>query len=314
MMAAKRSGAASASSQITALRFFRHGQLWHAQLWLMAAPFIFGALLLVVLPAFLSFALAFVQYDALSPPTWRGIENFAVIFRREVFWIALRNTLAFAFSAAPLQALGALMIALLLHPERRGVRVHRAAVYLTSILPDVAYALIWLWLLNPLYGPINLTLAWLGLPTPAWLVDPHTALASLVIVAAVRVGEGMLLLIAARRTAPDSIYDAAQIDGADRLRTFWHITLPWLAPWLLLLLIRDLVMAIHSSLTPVILMTGGGPGYATTLLPFLMYEEAFTHLRLGEAAAMMVVVFALIGPPIGLAGWLTRRWWREDAA
>lgn len=284
-----------------------------AQLWLMATPFLLGALWLVVLPAVSSFALAFLRYDGLAAPMWRGLENFAIVFRREVFWIALRNTLVFAFSAAPLQVLGALLIALLLHPERRGVRFHRAIVYLTSILPDVAYALIWLWLLNPLYGPINLALSWLGLPAPAWLVDPRTALASLAIVAAVRVGEGMLLLIAARRTVPDSYYDAAQIDGADRLRTFWHITLPWLAPWLLLLLIRDLVMAIHGTLTPVLLMTGGGPGYATTLLPFLIYEEAFTHLRLGEAAAMMGVIFALIGPLIGLAGRLTRRWWGDHA-
>jgi len=308
MTALKRSGVTSASSHLVDPRFLRH-----VQLWLMAAPFLFGALLLVVLPAALSFALAFMRYDVLAPPTWRGVENFVVIFRRDVFWIALRNTLVFAFSAAPLQVFGALLVALLLHPERRGVRLYRAVVYLTNILPDVAYALIWLWLLNPLYGPINLTLSWLGLPTPAWLVDSRTALASLVIVAAVRVGEGMLLLIAARRTVPDSYYDAARIDGADRLRIFWHITLPLLVPWLLLLLIRDLVMAIHSSLTPVLLMTGGGPGYATTLLPFLIYEEAFTHLRLGEAAAMMGVIFALIGPLIGLAGWLTHRWWGDHA-
>ncbi|MCS6825438.1 MAG: sugar ABC transporter permease [Caldilinea sp.] len=308
MMTVKRSGAASASFRTITPQAFRD-----VQLWLMAAPFLLGALLLVIFPAVLSFALAFMRYDALAPPTWIGFENFVVLFRREVFWIALRNTLAFAFTAAPLQVLGALLVALLFHPERRGVRVYRAAVYLTGILPDVAYALIWLWLLNPLYGPINLTLARLGLPTPAWLVDPRTALASLAIVAAVRMGEGMVLLIAARRTAPDSCYDAARIDGADRLRTFWHITLPWLAPWLLLLLARDLVMAMHSSLTPVLLMTGGGPGYATTLLPFLMYEEAFTHLRLGEAAAMMVTIFALIAPPVWLAGWLTSRRWSEHA-
>jgi len=274
------------------------------KLWLLLTPFLAGASLLIGLPALITFALAFTRYDAISPPLWNGLQNFATIFQRDVFWIAVRNSLLFAATAAPLQVLGATLLALLLHPPRRGAKLYRSAVYLSSVLPDVAYALIWLWLFNPLYGPINLLLARVGLPQPAWLVDPATALPSLVIMAALRVGEGMLLLIAARQAIPPTYFQAAMLDGAGRGQSFRYLTLPLLTPWLLLLLVRDVVLGAHSAFTPVYIMTGGGPGYATTLLPFLIYEEAFGHLRIGQAAAMMTLMFAAIG----LLVWVIYRW------
>ncbi len=261
----------------------------------MLAPFLAGAFLLIGLPTLLTAGLAFTRYDAIMPPVWVGLENFAAIFRREVFWIAVRNSLLFALTAAPLQVLGALLLALLLHPVRRGVEGYRSAVYLSAVVPDVAYALIWLWLFNPLYGPINLVLAAVRLPQPLWLADPATALAALVIMAAVRVGEGMLLLIAARQALPAAFFQAAMLDGAGRWSAFRYITWPLLLPWLLLLLVRDVVIGAHAAFTPTLIMTGGGPGYATTLLPFLIYEEAFGSLRIGQAAAMMSVMFAAIG-------------------
>ena len=267
---------------------------YRRQLWLLLAPFLAGALLLIGLPALLTFGLAFTRYDALTPPVWSGWANFAAILQREVFWIAARNTLVFAGAAALLQVLGALGLALLLHPARRGVHLYRGGVYLTTILPDVAYALIWLWLFNPLYGPVNLVLGGIGLPQPAWLIDPATALPSLIAMAAFRVGEGMLLLIAARQALPAAYYQAAMLDGAGRWAIFRNVTWPLLVPWLLLLFVRDIVVAAHSTFTAVYIMTGGGPGYATTLLPYLVFEEAFSHLRIGQAAAMLTLLFAAI--------------------
>lgn len=284
----------------------------HLQLWLLLTPFLAGALLLIGLPALITFGLAFTRYDALGTPVWVGLENFAAIIRREVFWIAVRNSLLFAAIAAPLQVTGALLLALLLHPERRGVHLYRSSIYLTTVIPDVAFALIWLWLLNPLYGPINALLGWFGAPQPAWLIESGTALPALALMAATRVGEGMLLLIAARQALPVVYFDAAMLDGAGRWQSFRHITWPLLAPWLLLLLVRDVVVGAHSAFTPVYIMTGGGPGYATTLLPFLIYEEAFSHLRIGQAAAMMAVMFGVIGLLVGFVFQRTRGWGYGD--
>lgn len=270
---------------------------------MLLAPFIVGSALLVVLPVLATLVLAFMEYDALSAPVWSGLQNFVTIFRREVFWTAVWNSLAYVGMAAPLQLLGALGMALLLHPQRYGVRQYRVSAYLPSVIPDVAYALIWLWIFNPLYGPLNKVLGGIGLPQPAWLVDADTALLSLVIMSAFRIGEGMMILIAALQLIPADYFQAAALDGGNRWQIFRFITWPLLTPWLLLLLIRDILLSAQSSFVPIFMMTEGGPGYATTLLPYLIYEEAFNHLRLGHAASMMVIL--LMG--IGLLLWLIYR-------
>ncbi|MEZ4708709.1 MAG: sugar ABC transporter permease [Caldilineaceae bacterium] len=276
---------------------------YRLELGLLLAPFLAGALLLVIAPTLYTAVLAFTQYDALAAPTWSGLDNFITIFRRDLFWIAGRNSLIYVGLAAPLQLLGALLLALLLHPARRGVRPYRVAAYLPSVIPEVAYALIWLWIFNPLYGPLNRLLEWVGLPGVNWLTGEETALISLVLMSCLRVGEGMLLLIAARQGVPAEYFQAAALDGGSRWQLFRHITLPLLAPWLLLLLLRDILLSAQSSFVPVYMMTAGGPNYATTLLPYLVYEEAFSHFRIGHAAAMMLVMFVGIGALL----WLTYR-------
>jgi len=262
---------------------------------LLLAPFLVGTTVLILVPGLLTVILAFMEYDALSAPTWNGLQNFVTIFRREIFWIAVRNSLLFVGAAAPLQLVGALGLALLLHPQRPGVRQYRIAAYLPSVIPDVAYALIWLWIFNPLYGPLNKVLGWVGIPGPAWLVDRETALLALVLMACFRIGEGMLVLIAARQGMPPEYFHAAALDGGNRWQLLRFITLPLLAPWLLLLLIRDILLSAQSNFTSVYMMTEGGPGYATTMLPYLIYDEAFSHFRIGHAASMLLIMFMGIG-------------------
>ncbi|MEZ4660926.1 MAG: sugar ABC transporter permease [Caldilineaceae bacterium] len=137
---------------------------YRLEIGLLLAPFLVGAALLVILPALYTVMLAFTEYDALAAPTWRGLANFATIFQRDLFWIAVRNSLIYVALAAPLQLLGALLLALLLHHARPGVRLYRVAAYLPSVAPEVAYALIWLWIFNPLYGPLNKLLEWVDCP------------------------------------------------------------------------------------------------------------------------------------------------------
>jgi multiple sugar transport system permease protein len=155
----------------------------------------------------------------------------------------------------------------------------------------VAYALIWLWLLNPLYGPINMLLSSAGLPAPAWLADSRTALPAIALMASFQLGEGFIVALVALQEIPRDYYQAAALDGAGRWQLFRHITLPLIAPWLLLLSIRDIIVSVQSSFAPALLMTEGGPYYATLFLPLLMYETAFDRFRFGMGAAIMVLVF-----------------------
>jgi multiple sugar transport system permease protein len=275
--------------------------------WLLA-PYLLGAVVLVAIPALLSFALAFTQFDAVSPPRWMGLLNFTLLALDPRLPIALRNSLYYIALAVPLRVLGALLLALLLRERRPGVGLFRAAVYLPTVIPDVAYALVWLWIFNPLYGPLNLLLGAAGLPTPAWLVQPETAKPALVFMSLFQVGEGFVLLLAGLSSLSRDYYLSAAVDGASRWQMFWSITLPLLAPWLALLTIRDIILSFQTTFTPAYIMTGGNPYYATLFLPLLVFKEAFDNFRFGHGAALMTMLFLTTAILIG-ALLLTYRGW-----
>jgi len=195
---------------------------------------------------------------------------------------------------------------LLLRP-RRGGGGYRAAVYVPTVIPDVAFALIWLWILNPVFGPVNMALEALGLPTPGWLADPDTARFPFVIMAAFQIGEGFVVLLAALRGLSPEVYDAGSVDGAGRWAAFRYLTLPLLLPWLALLTFRDIVLSFQWTFTPSFVMTGGDPYYATMFLPLLTYEEAFDRFRFGAGSALMLLTFLLSLAIIGAIYLLFRR-------
>jgi multiple sugar transport system permease protein len=286
---------------------------YRLSLYLLLTPFLAGITLLVVIPAGLSFALAFTSYDALSPPVWRGVQNYRHLLADDLFRRAVVNSLTFLALTVPLRTLITLGLALLLRRPRRGIRLYRAAVYMPTVIPGVAYALIWLWILNPVYGPLNLVLGALNLPTAAWLVDPRTALPALALAALFQIGEGFVVLLAGLQHIPDDYYDAAALDGAGRMALFRYVTLPLLAPWLFLVIIRDIIASAQNTFTPALLMTGGGPYYATLFLPLLIYQTAFDRFRFGEGAAMTTLLFAGVGGLIMLVWRISGGWGYDDS-
>lgn len=268
---------------------------YQGQLRLFLLPYLLGSILLVVLPALATLAVAFTEYNAVKTPVWVGLDNFRRLFDSQLVRISVRNSLIFLLTAVPLRLLGALLLALLLQRKSRPFGLHRSAVYVPTVIPEVAYALIWLWIFNPLYGPLNYVLGWLQLPTPAWLTEPETALFAMVFMSLFQIGEGFVVLLAALQTIPRAVYEAATVDGASSWQSFWHITFPLIVPWLLLLAFRDLVISLQNTFTPTFVMTYGGPYYATTLVPLLIYELAFDLFDFGLAAALLVLMFVLIG-------------------
>jgi multiple sugar transport system permease protein len=209
---------------------------------LLLLPYLLGVLFLVGMPLLISVGLAFFTYDGLSPPTWSSWNNFREALREPFFRVAVVNSLTFVYLAVPLRLLAALGLALLLSWPRRGSGLYRAAVYLPTIVPEIAYALLWLWILNPLYGPLNQLLRAIGLPAPAWLVNQQTALPALVMMSLFTIGEGFVILLAALKTIPTETYEAAWADGGNRWQIFRYLTLPFLMPWLILLLFRDVIL------------------------------------------------------------------------
>ena len=281
---------------------------YQQRLRLLLLPYLSGILLLVALPAFLSFGLAFFRYDALSPPTWIGNLNFLLVTTDELFLLSIQNSLALVIVPVPLRVLGAFLLAILLRRNGRFLGWFRAAVYLPSVVPTAAYALAWLWILNPLFGPVNLLLQAIGLDAPAWFADSQWAKPGLVLLSLWQIGEGFLVSLAALQDIPPGLEEAAKVDGANLRQRFFYITLPLMAPILLLLTFRDAILTLQESFTTVFLTTGGGPYYATYTLPMLIYEQGFGLLLFGAASAALWIMYLLTGLVVLALYFIARQW------
>jgi multiple sugar transport system permease protein len=289
-------------------------------LWLMALPYVAGLAALVGGPAIATFALAFTDYDLIRNPSFVGLDNARELVDDPVFRIALVNSLVFAAIAVPLRLGAALGLALLLHRRSRVAGVARAAVILPTIVPELAYGLLWLWLLNPLYGPVNALLTTGGdggltafgrLP-PQWLTDPNHARAGMILMSVFTIAEGFVILLVARRAVPADLYELAAVEDATWWDVFRRITLPLMLPVVALLALRDVVLSLQLNLIPALVVTNGGPpDHATTYLGLFVYRNAFEYLRYGYAAGATVVLLALTAAIVAIQLALLARWRRR---
>jgi len=278
------------------------------QLWLLLLPYLFGLFLLVVLPALLSIPFAFTQYNALSEPKWIGFDNFSAMFRDDLFWNGLSVSLLFIAVAVPLRVLGAVFLAFLLHKATRANRFFRSIVYLPTIVPDVAYALLWIYIFNPLYGPLNWILPFFGQEPHGWLLEPGPAKFAIILMMLLPIGEGFVLMLAAFHDIPNELQESAAVDGATGRQRFTHITLPLLAPAILLLFLRDTVLSFHITFVPALITTHAGPYNATRFLPFYIYQSASEYQQYGYAAAMTWIMYGVTAVVIALQVIVARRW------
>ncbi|HEY0974417.1 MAG TPA: sugar ABC transporter permease [Solimonas sp.] len=272
---------------------------------LLLAPLALGLGVLLVLPALAGLLLAFTDYDGVSPPRWIGLENLRAMSRDPLFSTALWNSLWVALFAVPLRLGLALGLALALQ-RRSGLAA--GAVFLPTAVPDVAWALLWLWIANPFYGPLAWLLAALGWRPDLWLLDPVAAKALLVLITLFLIGELFVVLLAARREIPPALYDAALLEGASAGFVFRRLTLPLLVPALLFLGARDIALSLQTTFTPALVVTKGGPNYATLMLPLYAYQTGFEYLRLGLAAAQTLTMLGLTLAMMAVQTWALRRW------
>jgi multiple sugar transport system permease protein len=252
--------------------------------------------------------LAFTEYSGIQGPRFNGLDNFIRLLGDEQFWRAAGNSLVYAAISVPLRLGGALGFALLLHERRGGSGAARSIAYMPTVVPDVAYALLWLWLLNPLYGPLPLALEEVGLTSPRWLTDPWAARVAIPVMGAFQIGEGFVIALAARRLIPALLYDAAAVEGARPWFAFTRITLPLMTPVLALLALRDVVYSLQVNFIPALIVTDGGPRYATTYLPLYVYRAAFRYFRLGYASTMALAMFVLTAAIVVIQYRLAKRW------
>jgi len=268
----------------------------------LALPFLVGTFLLLALPALAAAILAFTEYSGVEAPRFIGLDNFSRLVTDDALMTSLGNTAIHLLLSVPLRLAAVIAVALLLHERFRGAGASRAGVYLPTVVPDAAYALVWLWLLNPIYGPFAV------LGSPSWLTDPWGARAAIVVMGLFQIGEGFVIALAARRALAPQLFEAARVDGASAWFTLRRVTLPMMAPVLALLALRDAVLALQLNFAPAFLLTTGGPRNATTYLPLYVYRQAFRYFRLGYASAISLSMFVVTILVIYVQYRTARRW------
>ncbi|MDN4076010.1 carbohydrate ABC transporter permease [Fictibacillus terranigra] len=271
----------------------------HKQFWLglgFASPFIIGFLLLTVIPFLQSLYFSFTEYDIFTKPKWIGLENYVNIFHDERFYKALTNTSYMAFIAVPITLVANLLIALLLNIKVKGIAFYRTVYYLPTVVPAIATSILWLWILNPDMGILNNLLRSLGLPDPAWLLDPNFTKPSLIIMGLFASGGGALIYLAALQGIPKEFYEAASIDGANWWHKLRYIILPALSPVTLFQLIMGLIGAFQIFTESFILTNGalGGPDQSMLFYAVYLYNEAFVNLNMGYASALAWILFVIV--------------------
>jgi multiple sugar transport system permease protein len=268
--------------------------------WWFVAP----ALVLIVVfflgPVIAAIGLSFTDFDlyALADPRaarWVGLRNYSRVLNEPLFWQALRNTLYFALVGGPLTVAASLGAALLVNARAlRWKGAARTAFFAPFVTTLVAVAIVWRYLYHPRYGLLNWMLGHVGVPPIDWLGNPHWAMPAIIVMATWKnFGYNMLICIAGLQNIPRELHEAAALDGATALQRFRHVTIPMLAPTLFFVVVVTMIGYLQLFTEPYV-MTQGGPLRATTSLVLYMYEEGFRWWRLGVAAAIAFLLFALI--------------------
>jgi multiple sugar transport system permease protein len=281
------------------------------------APGLFVVFVFFLLPVAAAFLLAFTDFDIyaladIGNVRIVGLSNFVGLFQNPVFWIALRNTLFFVVVGGPLTVVVSLGAALLVEAKAARFKpLFRTIYFAPFVTTMVAVATVFKFLYHPRFGLINHALALFHIPPVDWLGNPKWAMPAIVLLAVWKnFGYNMIVFIAGLQAIPESLYEAARLDGAGGVRRFRHITLPMLAPTFLFVGVITMIGYFQLFAEPYV-MTRGGPLNATLSMALFMYQQGFRWWNMGYAAAIAIVLFLLILAATLLQLFLQRR--REPA-
>lgn len=273
----------------------RRSLLWNERrdAYLFITPWLVGFLLFTVGPMLGSLYISFNRWEIVTPPVWVGLGQYQKLFTDDRFYLSLWNTAYYVFLGVPLHLFLALLAALGMNMNLRGVTIFRTLYYVPSLTPAVANSILWLWIFHPQYGLANALLQKLGFEGLYWLQDPQLAKPSFIIMSFWTIGGQMVILLAGLKGIPEQLYEAAAIDGANTWQRFWKVTLPLLTPALFFNLIIAIIGAFQV-FTQAFIMTEGGPNYATLFYLLYLYRMAFENFQMGYASAMAWVLFVII--------------------
>ncbi len=277
-------------------------------LWI--SPWVIGFIVFTAGPILASLYLGFTKYKIGDTPLWIGLDNYnQALFKDKLFWPSLWRTAYYSIFNVGLGVTGSLILAMILDKVIRGRAIYRAVYYLPSLTPAVATAILWGWLLHPQVGLINDLLRRVGIKGPGWLTSTDWAIPSIILISLWgSIGGGrMIIFLAGLQGVPTEMYEAAEIDGANALHKFLHITIPLISPTILFNLILG-VIGSFGVFTLSYVATAGGPNYATWFYMLHLYYNAFEYFQMGYACALAWVLFVIVVSLSILQIRLSKRW------
>lgn len=276
--------------------------------YLFISPWIIGFLIFEIGPVLAVIYLSLTNYDLVSAPTFTGLRNFERMFTRDpLFWQSLKVTAIYSVGSVLLHLIFGVALALLLNQSIRFMSVYRTVYYLPAVVSGVAVAYMWIWVLNPEAGIVNQLLGFVGIKGPNWLFNTEWVLPTFIAMSMWNLGGSMVLYLAGLQGVPTALYEAAEIDGADRWAKVWNITVPMISP----VIFFNFIMGIINSFqvfTNAFIMTQGGPANATLFYVLNLYRNAFEFLKMGYSAALALVLFAIILSLTVVSFKMSNRW------
>lgn len=273
-------------------------------------PILTGILIFAVFPIVFSLYASFTRWNLLTPPVWIGLDNYVTLFTKDpTFPQTLSNTLIFSLCTVFIGVFLSLLVAMLLNKKISGQNIFRAMIFVPVIVPTAAAALTWTWLYEPSSaGILNAGLKLFGIGPIPWLNNTHFALWAIIIEAIwAQLGFNTVIFLAGLQNIPQEYYEAAEIDGANGVNKFIHITLPGISPISFFILVTTIINALQIFDIPWV-MTQGGPSNATQMIVMYLYVNAFRLQRMGLASAMGYIVFVAIIIITFINFRLSRRW------
>lgn len=290
----------------------RSRRLWNQEAvegYVCILPWLIGFFAFVAGPMIAALVISFTHWSLLSPPEWVGLENYERLVADPLFRTSLFNTMFISFIAVPLQLVLALLIAMALNQNLAGLTVYRTIFYLPSQMPIVASALLWMWVFNPDYGLANALLHIVGLPGLGWLFDPNLSKPSIILITLWGgIGTPLIIFLAGLQSVPDTLYEAANIDGAGPIDRFRSITLPMLSPIIFFNLIIGIIASFQAYFTLVFVTTQGGPANSTMILILYIYFKAFRDFDMSYASALAWALFVIV-LALTAINFMLARWW-----
>jgi len=273
---------------------------WRRRAWagrLFVAPNLAAVLLFMLFPLGFSLYMSVQKWDMFTPAKFVGLANFTQLFTSDpLFLIAMRNTVVYTVGTVLPTVLISLVVAGVLNRKVKGIGVFRTIVFLPLAISSVVMAVVWQFVFNTDNGLLNIMLGWVGIGPIPWLVEPHWAMVSLCMVSVWRsVPFATVILLAAMQGIPETVYEAARIDGAGEIRQFVSITVPLIRSAMSFVVVISIIHAFQSfDLVYVLTGANGGPETGTYVLGIMLFQHAFSFLEFGYASALAWVMFAIL--------------------